>query len=449
MKLLIYADYPFFDQHLAGGLQTTVRTLVASFLKRGLQITVICPECDPRRVMRARGLEVLPVLRELQRNHVYPPDFTENAKKIQKAVEGKDVIWSLAAFPVRVPQPIVLNLTSLCYLDDLEAVFGLNWDHLVVPSKYARNIVNAWLAECSWSGASPGRSCIPVPVPPIFHPRRVTTRLRKRLGLDNACRCLLFPHRPEAAKGHDLALRVLQTVRRRDQRFHLLIPKQPLGKQVDIPAEARFIQQVMREARRLRVESHVTFHDWIDFSDLPKYYSLGDCCLFPSRLPETFGAALVQSIACGTYVISSGAGALRETVPPGHGHYLIPDLDPTAVGDAVLSGCSRDEVRKGQAFIAERYTLESVVGAYMECLGSTEKLTGSSGMRSECSDARLYPWFRLLPNGDLIDDFGYRKVPLRDAERAAIERAGQDGGLLRPGVPRRIIASLSRKRLLA
>ena len=70
MKLLIYADYPFFDQHLAGGLQTTVRTLVASFLKRGLQITVICPECDPRRVMRARGLEVLPVLRELQPNHV-------------------------------------------------------------------------------------------------------------------------------------------------------------------------------------------------------------------------------------------------------------------------------------------------------------------------------------------------------------------------------------------
>jgi glycosyltransferase involved in cell wall biosynthesis len=449
MKLLIYADYPFFDQHLAGGLQTTVRTLVASFLERGLQITVICPECDPRRVMRARGLEVLPVLRELQPNRLYPPDFTENAKQIQKAVEGKDVIWSLAAFPVRVPQPIVLNVMSLCYLDDLEALFGLNWDHLVVPSNYARNIVNTWLAERSWSGASPGGSCIPAPVPPIFYPRHLTTRLRKRLGLNNACRCLLFPHRPEAAKGHELALRVLKTVRQRDQRFHLLIPKQPLGKQVDIPAEVGFIQQVTREARRLGVESHVTFHDWIDFSDLPEYYSLGNCCLFLSRLPETFGAALTQSIACGTYVISSGAGALSETVPPGHGHYLIPDLDPRAISDAVLSGCPRDEVRKGQAFIAERYSLEKVVDAYMECLGSTKKLTGSTRMRSECSDARLYPWFRLLPNGDLIDDFGYRKVPLRDAERAAIQKAGQDGGLLGPGVSRRVIASLSRKRLLA
>lgn len=448
MKVLVYVEYPFFSEHLAGGLQSTVRTLAAAFLKRGVETTVLCPEGDPRRMMRAPGLEVWPVLKEPAPQDVYPPDFLHNAQKIQKAAEGKDVIWSLAAFPLRMPQPIILSLSALCYWNDLASLFGFNWDHLIVPSDYVARIVDAWLRERSRSKAHPSRSILPVPLDPIFYRHKDTSRLRRRLALNDKCRYLLFPHRPEPLKGHALALRVLQEVRRRDPRFHLLIPRQPLAKRADIPAEADFIRQVMGEAARLRLRSHVTFHDWLDFGDLPEYYSLGECCLFLTRLPETFGAALIQSIACGTFVVGSGAGALKETVPHGQGHVLVPDLDPKAIAQAVLAGCSSNAIQKGQELVRERYSLERVVDAHLECFSSARKISSAARASGDGCALRLHPWLRLLPNGDLVDDFGYNKVPLTPSERAAIQKAFEDGGRFHAGVSPDVINALAGKRLL-
>jgi hypothetical protein len=168
-----------------------------------------------------------------------------------------------------------------------------------------------------------------------------------------------------------------------------------------------------------------------------------------TRLPETFGAALIQSIACGTFVVSSGAGALKETVPHGQGHVLIPDLDPNAIAQAVLAGCSRNAIQKGQEFIRERYSLERAVDAHLECFSSAKKRTSAARARRDGCGLRLHPWLRLLPNGDLIDDFGYNKVRLTPSERAVVQKALEDGGRLHPGVSPGVINTLASKRLLA
>ncbi|HLW79425.1 MAG TPA: glycosyltransferase family 4 protein [Terriglobia bacterium] len=376
MRILVYLYYPLFAEHLAGGLQVSTRSLIAGFIERGHQVRVLCPESDARPLFQAPGLEVLPVLREPRAATIDPADVSHNLNETRRAAEWADVVWSLdRALPAEVARPVMLSLSAVCYENELAALFGLTWDHLVVPSGYVRRLVDDWLPRESPRLGHRGRSSIPPPLDPAFRPQADTTALRSKLGFgfDRDHRYLLFPHRPEAGKGHELALQVLAELLRHDERFHLLIPRPPLSRRIDVASEANYIRRVEGEARRLGLADRVTFHDWVVYSDLPAYYSIGERCLFLSRLPEGFGLSLVQSIACGTPVVSSGMGALRETVPPGLGHIIAPSSDPAAVAQAVLTGCPESELRRGQEWVGEAYGSARIVGAYLDCFAAAAR----------------------------------------------------------------------------
>lgn len=376
MRILAYLYYPFFDQHLAGGLQVAVRTLIHGFLKRGHQVRVLCPEGGSRTQQEVPGLEVMPVLKDQSADGAAPEDVSHNLREVRTACEGVDLAWSLdRPFPTKIPQPIVLGLSAICYANELEALFRLNWDHLVVPSNYVARVVDSWLPPDSGRTAGGRRSCVPPPLDPIFRRRLDTGGIRSKLGLRGDCRYLLFPHRPEDGKGHEVALRVLDELLRQDHRFHLLVPKPPISTTLDGESEARFNRRFEAQAAEWGLRAHVTFHEWIDYRDLPAYYSLGDCCLYLSQLPETFGLALVQSIACETFVVSSGAGALKDTVPPGYANVVVPDPDPGAIARAVLAGCPEAEIRRGRALVLERYAPDPIIDAYLECFSAAIQAT--------------------------------------------------------------------------
>lgn len=373
MRILAYSYYPFFGEHLAGGLQVSARSLGLGFAGRGHEVRVLCPECEfPP--LDAPGVEVRPVLREQHAETISPEDVSHNLREIRRAADSVDAVWSLdRPFPVAVDQPVVLSLSAVCYENELSALFGLAWDHLVVPSDYVMRLVDDWLSRESERLGRRGRQSIPPPLDPVFLRRAETARLRSKLGLHAGRRYLLFPHRPEPAKGHELALRTLSELLRHDDRFHLLIPRPPLARWLDVAAEAGYADRIEEEAARLGLSDHVTFHDWIEYSDLPAYFSLGECSLFLSRHPESFGLSLVQSIGCGTFVVSSGTGALTGTVPPGWGHVVVSGLDPGAVARAVLAGCPEGDLRRGQAWIAETYNPKRIIDAYLDCFQALKR----------------------------------------------------------------------------
>lgn len=386
MRILAYLYYPFFKEHLAGGVQVSVQTLVRGFLARGHQVRVLCPPNGSRALFEAAGLEVRPVLVEQRAATIPAGDVSHNLCEIRKALETVDVVWTVdRVFPVETSQPIVLSLSALCYANELDALFGLNWDRLVVPSDYVAGVVDAWLGHDRVGSDSRRWTSIPPPLDAIFYPRRDVSGMRSRLGLDRDRRCLLFPHRPESGKGHELALRVLQELLEHDPRFHLLLPKPPTSLLLDAPAEAAWIEHVQTEVERLDLQDHVTFHDWIDYADLPEYYSLGECSLCLSRLPETFGMSVVQSIASGTFVVSLGVGALTEAVPTGEAHRVVPDPDPTAIARVVLEGCSDEGLRRARGWVVERYASARSIDAYLDCFSAAKSVGRSAEARSRPS----------------------------------------------------------------
>jgi len=402
VRILAYLYYPFFSQHLAGGVQVSVRTLVRGFLERGHQVRVLCPGNDSRPLFESPGLDLRPVLVEQRAATIRCEDVRHNLREIRRALETVDVVWTVdRLFPLDTPQPTVLSLSALCYANELDALFGLNWDHLVVPSSYVAGVIDSWLHLDLLGSSSRCCSSIAPPLDPIFHPSSDVSRMRSKLGLRRDERCLLFPHRPESDKGHELALRVLQELLSHDRRFHLLVPKPPTSLCLDAPAEAAWIEHVRSEVVRLELQDRVTFHDWIDYADLPEYYSLGECCLCLSTLPETFGMSVVQSIASGTFVVSSGTGALTEAVPSGDAHRVVPDLDPAAVARAVLEGCSDEGLRRARAWIFDKYPPERSIDAYLDCFSATAKLTASSGAGR---DRRLHERLIIPPSQRMLTD---------------------------------------------
>lgn len=356
MNVLLYLYYPFFEGHLAGGVPVSMREVLKALVARGFRFRVLCAAGDEYPYVSGDGLEVRPVLDELPDDSPSPHE-ERVMREIVRATEGMDVVWSVdRRFPVPVSQRLVLSLNALCYPNETGALLGGGWDHLLVPSGFALREAERLLLEHGEALDGRGRSVASLPVPPRFRPSPVGAALAEKIGYDPRRRYVIFPHRPEEGKGHELALRVLLELLRADDRYHLLIPAAPRLRYVDIPSEAAFVNRLKERVSLLGLEPHVTIHEWVEYEHLPQYLSLGECCLFLSTLPETFGLSLVQAIACGTFVVSSGSGALGEVVPHGYGHVVVPRLEPEIIARHVLEGTGAGALARGREHVTSLYT---------------------------------------------------------------------------------------------
>jgi glycosyltransferase involved in cell wall biosynthesis len=130
-----------------------------------------------------------------------------------------------------------------------------------------------------------------------------------------------------------------------------------------------------QRAQRAGVSTCIHFSGPLrDDSELALLYSGAALYVQPS-LDEGFGLPPLEAMACGTPVLSSSAGALKETL--GDAAVLLPPSEPEAWADAMmdlLQNSVRREalIRRGLArartFTWDR-TAELTMGAYREALG--------------------------------------------------------------------------------
>jgi len=76
-------------------------------------------------------------------------------------------------------------------------------------------------------------------------------------------------------------------------------------------------------AKRDLIIDGVVFVGRVPNQDLPKYYQMSDCYLFPSLCHEGFGMSLIEALNCGCYCIASNAGGIPEVLHYGKYGKLI------------------------------------------------------------------------------------------------------------------------------
>ncbi|MGH8903840.1 MAG: glycosyltransferase family 4 protein [Egibacteraceae bacterium] len=375
MRVLIHLPFPPRARHLAGGAQQLVHDLIHGMVQMGLLVDIVCPQATGEELIELGStLNVEPVLHEAQETPSSPAQRCHNLRHLAQAAALADVVLSVdRTFPLPVDQPVVLLLNNFSYGTEVDSVFSLTWDTVVVPSPCLAEAVRLQFGPKYWRG---GVRAIEVVSPGVdsahFRPTDAAV-LRSALGLRPEQRCLVFPHRPDPGKGFGTALLVLGQLRAAGHDLTLLVPRPPQSVRAVRQREALFHEALRHQVRALALEEAVVFHDWIEHDQLPAYYSLAERCLVLSELPEAFGFAALQAVSCGTPVIATPAGAMADLLPCGHGLALVPARQIDKIVSALLDPPEPDAVARGQRVIQHRYSIPRFINNMIACLCHTTK----------------------------------------------------------------------------
>ena len=141
---------------------------------------------------------------------------------------------------------------------------------------------------------------------------------RQQLGLDHE-NLVLFVGRVEPLKGLRQMLKALPLMRPEEKPRLMIVGGDEHNKD-----ELAILQSMSTE---LHIEDRVTFVGSVDQETLPLFYSAADVCVIPSYY-ESFGMVALESLACGTPIVTTDVGGMKDVVYDGKIGYLLKDNSP-------------------------------------------------------------------------------------------------------------------------
>ena len=179
---------------------------------------------------------------------------------------------------------------------------------------------------------------------------------REELGL-NDDRIVLFVGRIDPLKGVD---RLIESITHLDsyQNLRLII----IGGDEYSRREVNRLKKLTAE---LGISNRVAFQGIVKQERLPFFYSAADVCVVPSYY-ESFGLVALESLACGTPVVATDVGDMKNIIIPGETGYVAGDNTPLKLADGIASILKRPP-RDMQTALAIResvggYSWENIAG---------------------------------------------------------------------------------------
>ncbi len=151
-------------------------------------------------------------------------------------------------------------------------------------------------------------------------------KARKVLGLPNEQKLVLYVGRFAPVKGINRLLYAMGHLR--SERNTGLIMVGGDGKE---SVNSRAIQ---RMAGRMGIRDSVMLRGQVDHDELPLYYSAADLLVIPSYY-ESFGLVALESLSCGTPVVSFNVGAMDNIIRSGLTGAIVHDPGPQALAHAI------------------------------------------------------------------------------------------------------------------
>lgn len=177
---------------------------------------------------------------------------------------------------------------------------------------------------------------------------------------------VVFVGRLQAFKGTDIAVDAMAHLQRMVPGAQLAI----VGG--DSPRGSRGERMRLRlAARRLGVLDKLTFMEPVTHTELPELYRAADVVVVPSA-SESFGLVALEASACGTPVVATAVGGLREIVRDGVSGYLVTRRDPksfaAALSRVLADPGAQDRLGSAAAKEAQRFpwtrTADGILDAF-------------------------------------------------------------------------------------
>jgi D-inositol-3-phosphate glycosyltransferase len=185
---------------------------------------------------------------------------------------------------------------------------------------------------------------------------------RQKTGLTDP-QILLFVGRLDPLKGLDQLLEAMALLR-----SHKGLKLVVIGGDEHSRSET---EKLKAQAHRLEIQNSVTFPGMVKHDELPDFYCAADLCIMPSYY-ESFGLVALESLACGTPIIASDVGDLKNIIRRGKTGYVVEDNDPENFARAItlfLSGPGKtpESVLNNRASVAS-YSWDLIADRVLQAL---------------------------------------------------------------------------------
>jgi glycosyltransferase involved in cell wall biosynthesis len=117
------------------------------------------------------------------------------------------------------------------------------------------------------------------------------------------------------------------------------------------------------------MEDRVEFIGYVPDKMMTQYYQQAQLFVLPSQF-EPFGMTSQESMACGTPVVASKFGGIRNAITNGVNGLLIDPTNTEEFANAMIKVLKDDELRKKMAMaahkmIAEEYSWEAIADRFL------------------------------------------------------------------------------------
>lgn len=394
-----------FPPRLVGGLGRHVDALTRSLVDAGHEVHVVTrthPDAPPEE--RRGGLRVTRV-------DASPPtvpfdDLVPWVLAFNTAVLGAasgiaharpvrrpfDLIhahdWLVASAAVNVADAFALPLVTTVHATE----YGRHQGHLPGPMNQLIHSIEGWLVEhadrtvvCSTYMHEQVRALFGVPedrlatipngvaVDELEPPADAVRALRRTLA-DDDTHLVLFAGRLEYEKGVQTVLHALERLTERVGAMRFLIA-----------GVGTYSEELRRLVDELGLGHRVHFTGFLEERELRLHYAAADVAVAPS-LYEPFGLVATEAMACGTPVVVSDTGGLREIVTDGTG-LRFPPQDAQQLADRIAEVLSdrtlaADLVDRGRERIRVHYDWADVATRTVETYGRAVRDRRGAGARS-------------------------------------------------------------------
>lgn len=121
--------------------------------------------------------------------------------------------------------------------------------------------------------------------------------------------------------------------------------------------------KIERYSRDNNMEEEIVILGTVKHRDLPPYFRAVDLVVTPSITTkgweEQVGMVNIQSMACGTPVVSTRSGAIPEYVKHGETGIIVPERDADSLASAMIKLLEDDKLRKRLGRNARKYAVKN------------------------------------------------------------------------------------------
>jgi len=420
MKILIFSLGPIFKDSVHGGSQKILREIMTHLGNKGHIVDVFCTKRKDNNetFSLSKNVYVHPALRfreTFPEPYKTPPyNLSSIISVLSEEIKRHDVFYihdSGLDFTFLTKNiPTVWSLRDFIYPESILGGLNFSRDAMIINSEYT---YLSYLSLIRTYRKNPEQKIFLINngINVNHFKHKNSDSLRKRIGLPKDDLVIIYPHRPEVSKGIFEVLKVLDILvnEKGIQNIKLLIPRY-IDLKISNSLE-KVYKNIRDEARKLNVSNNIIFHEWIEYNDLPEYYSLGDLSLSIGNFVECFPNVSLESIACGTPSISARVATHR---------YVLPENIETKIDFGDIKECANiafkylnsdngELIKKGKEYIIKHFAFSKMLEGYEDIITGCSKSEGLKqiNISQNSRSYKIAPWCYLSEKFGFYNDYNY------------------------------------------